>query len=1213
MPLISFLLPTRGKPDLARRFLHSLYETADCPEEIEVILGVDADDPQSHGISHEGLLTKAVILPAGLTMGDLNRACFDASTGRYVMLINDDVIVRTQGWDTAVYRTFARYGDDVGLVHVNDLLFQERLCTFPILSRAACLEIGVCPPCYRRYRIDDHIYDTYYLLAYLGYGRMTYLKDVVFEHENYTAANTAHAHATASNTFQADDGRVYVLNPEALENDSREFTERLEDRKRDARKLAGLIETAARDNRLAAHANMVADIHDSYSYRPRCSVAPAADGAGGGAARRATVAVVTSDLRRGHAARCLARLKQYTSDYDLIILDNNGSRQFNHPREMNKILRAARTDYVVLLDDDVYVTPGWLEALMDSVGPRTGIVTPLHRDRRGQISYSGVYFNGDGQGSHAHTLDVPAAPRPCQCVCSAAVLIDRRKCGNIFFNENYQKYFLDLDYALQVWEAGYEVLCTPRATVTHLGGGTMAYTSAESMAKIPADRNTFLSTWLVTGRLGRIESGIWSGNDYLRELAAMPGRITRVFDAADGLSRDQLQRLLDALIEELRPTPKFFELLAPLIQEQACLCRARGENDQAAYLSTAAESLCPRRLSTRLVRRLKRQAATVLKPLAAKGRALATKHPWVRRAVSSARANAAVAWHGYKRLPKAVRWMLDPAVIPVKCAVKPLLGQPERVELGLYKGFRLMRVDQMVHAMPTRHTPQGLAISGEPTHSVLAANELSRIKVMVDSLAGSLEGTNHQTTHLLKGHAAAAGGMAVEKYHGVQIIPFEGRYFGLPESDTFDLDRLRRRDYPTCWVGHSLEDIRGQVDQAQLRSAGRAGGGKENGLAQLNPLSRLVNRRAPGRRAAKQKALVLCHRPSHALPGSLMPLRDYDVTLLVPHKPGEVPSELPTLFYNRGADGRMEILNAAGQRIDMAANAYDAFVIPFVRGEYWKDVEFECLAATLAARLIIALPDGSLRQYRGQDMHRIQYNKAYLGSMLRQVPNIRGKHVLDVGCKDGLTCDLLLNEDPAAVSGIDVMESVGCAYGHAKISYARMDASRLKFDDESFDVAYTIATLEHCRDPYAVLQEMKRVTKRGGCVYAQAAPLYFSPFGHHMFGYFDDYPWIHLRLSIQGILEYCSSRKIDRKIQQALGRSAEDYVCSMMSADHVNGLTFQEYRLTEFMEAPDIEVLGFSRSREGENLLAQPIRRELTDIPYEDLTAHGFELVFRRR
>ena len=80
---------------------------------------------------------------------------------------------------------------------------------------------------------------------------MIYLKDVVFEHENYATEGVPTP--TTLNTFHADDGKVYVLDPEALDNDTREFTDRLEDRKRDARKLAHLIETAALDNRMAVH------------------------------------------------------------------------------------------------------------------------------------------------------------------------------------------------------------------------------------------------------------------------------------------------------------------------------------------------------------------------------------------------------------------------------------------------------------------------------------------------------------------------------------------------------------------------------------------------------------------------------------------------------------------------------------------------------------------------------------------------------------------------------------------------------------------------------------------------------------------------------------------------------------------------------------------------------------------------------------------------
>ena len=49
------------------------------------------------------------------------------------------------------------------------------------------------------------------------------------------------------------------------------------------------------------------------------------------------------------------------------------------------------------------------------------------------------------------------------------------------------------------------------------------------------------------------------------------------------------------------------------------------------------------------------------------------------------------------------------------------------------------------------------------------------------------------------------------------------------------------------------------------------------------------------------------------------------------------------------------------------------------------------------------------------------------------------------------------------------------------------------------------------------------------------------------------------------------------------------------------------------MNAPDIEVLHFSRSYEGKELLSPEIRRELPQFSDEDLVSHGFELLYRVR
>ena len=65
--------------------------------------------------------------------------------------------------------------------------------------------------------------------------------------------------------------------------------------------------------------------------------------------------------------------------------------------------------------------------------------------------------------------------------------------------------------------------------------------------------------------------------------------------------------------------------------------------------------------------------------------------------------------------------------------------------------------------------------------------------------------------------------------------------------------------------------------------------------------------------------------------------------------------------------------------------------------------------------------------------------------MFRYVPRLRGKRILEVGCSDGLVCDLLLNEDPEAVTGVDLLETTGCSYPDPRIRYLRMDGCALGF------------------------------------------------------------------------------------------------------------------------------------------------------------------------
>ena len=260
----------------------------------------------------------------------------------------------------------------------------------------------------------------------------------------------------------------------------------------------------------------------------------------------------------------------------------------------------------------------------------------------------------------------------------------------------------------------------------------------------------------------------------------------------------------------------------------------------------------------------------------------------------------------------------------------------------------------------------------------------------------------------------------------------------------------------------------------------------------------------------------------------------------------------------------------------------------------------------------IVQPGGSVRTYEGENLHRLIYNKAYLCSLFSKLPQPAGKTVLEVGRSDGLVCDIFSQLGAAHVTGIDVMRTVGCGFRDPRIDYRTMDAARLDFPDQTFDICYSIATFEHLPDPCKTLSEMLRVTKIGGYCYVQAAPLFHTPWGHHMFAYFQDYPWIHLRKSQAGIIDYMKQRGIDRAVESDHAVSCEDYLSGMLARNHVNGLFLQDFRLDEFAARADIELLMMNTSDEGRELLTAGIIAEIPGIHPDRLVEHGFEIAFRR-
>ncbi len=134
--------------------------------------------------------------------------------------------------------------------------------------------------------------------------------------------------------------------------------------------------------------------------------------------------------------------------------------------------------------------------------------------------------------------------------------------------------------------------------------------------------------------------------------------------------------------------------------------------------------------------------------------------------------------------------------------------------------------------------------------------------------------------------------------------------------------------------------------------------------------------------------------------------------------------------------------------------------------------------------------------------------------------------VLVVGCNTGHECRAFVNLGAIQVDGLDVVENTGRDFPHIRVSYLRSSAERIAVRDNTYDLVYSYATMEHVPDIEAAFREFVRVTRPGGIIYSLAAPLWNSRFGHHKGGIFASFPWIHLRMNEDEIIALCKREGI---------------------------------------------------------------------------------------
>lgn len=206
-----------------------------------------------------------------------------------------------------------------------------------------------------------------------------------------------------------------------------------------------------------------------------------------------------ADMLRG----CIESVRERSTytDYEIVVIDNQSvepdtlaylagfpgrvlryPHRFNYARMMNLAAHEAAGDLLLFLNNDTQViTPDWLEALIEHAQrPEVGIVGPRLLYPGGRPQHEGTIIGH--LGGHAGNVDhrgywgLGDIVRNCSAVTGACLMMR----PSVYWavgghDERLRIAWNDVDLCLRVRQAGFDVVYTPFAELSHVEGGTRGY------------------------------------------------------------------------------------------------------------------------------------------------------------------------------------------------------------------------------------------------------------------------------------------------------------------------------------------------------------------------------------------------------------------------------------------------------------------------------------------------------------------------------------------------------------------------------------------------------------------------------------------------------------------------------------------------------------------------------------------------------------------
>ena len=226
---------------------------------------------------------------------------------------------------------------------------------------------------------------------------------------------------------------------------------------------------------------------------------------------------------------CLIAILENTSDihYEVIVADDGSqddtrylaelapgvhyianSENLGFLRNCNNAALQGKGKYLVLLNNDTQVQPGWLAPLVELAqqDENVGIVGPMLLYPDGRLQEAGGIIWRDGSGWNYGRLDFPERPeynylKETDYISGACILVRKSLWDEIggFDDRFAPAYYEDTDLAFEARHKGYKVIYQPRSRVVHLEGvshGTDLNCGVKSRQAV--NMAAFRAKWAVT-------------------------------------------------------------------------------------------------------------------------------------------------------------------------------------------------------------------------------------------------------------------------------------------------------------------------------------------------------------------------------------------------------------------------------------------------------------------------------------------------------------------------------------------------------------------------------------------------------------------------------------------------------------------------------------------------------------------------------------------